>query len=67
MDKYYNLLYDNIFYERQLLLLLSITNPEYLKVKGYTQEDINIIKDIADSKIHRQKLLKEYFARELIE
>ena len=66
MEKYYELLYDNIFYERQLVLLLAITDPGYLKVKGYTDSDVKMIKDIADSKIHRQKLLKEYFASQLL-
>ena len=44
MDNYYEMLDDCVFYERQLILLLSIINPEYLKVKRYTQNDIGIHK-----------------------
>ena len=54
------------FYERHPTLTLAITSPEYLKVKGYTQKDKEINKNFGEEKIHRQKLLKKYFARNLI-
>ena len=44
MDKYYNLLYDNVFYERQIILLLSITNPEYLKIKDILSKTSILLK-----------------------
>ena len=49
------------------ILLLSLTDPDILKQSKFTDDEINIIKDIALSKLHRQRILKEHIAMDLLE
>ena len=49
------------------LLLLSITDPDILKQSKLTDDEINIIKNVAVEKIHRQRILKEYHAVSFLE
>ena len=67
MEQYFARLFENIHDERSLILLLSLTDSNILLQSGFTENEINIIKNIALEKIHRQKSLKEYIALQLIE
>ena len=66
MEQYFAKLFDNINHERSLILLLSLTDSNILLQYGFTENEINIIKNIALEKIHRQKSLKEYIAMNLM-
>ena len=67
MENYFIKLFDNIHYERSLILLSSLTDPDILRQSKFTDDEIEIIKYIALEKLHRQKILKEYHAMSLLE
>ena len=60
-------MFEDIRYERSLILLLSLVEPDILQQSKFTDHEINIIKDIALDKIHRQCILKEIKAMDILE
>ena len=67
MEQYFDNNFEDVRHERSLLLLLAIVEPDILKQSKFTDHEINIIKDIASDKIHRQRILKEIKAMDLLE
>ena len=67
MEQYFNTIFEDIRYERALIILLSSVEPDILKQSKFTDNEVNIIKDIALEKIFRLRYLKEYFALDLLE
>ena len=67
MEQYFNTIFEDIRYERSLILLLSLIEPDILKQSKFTDHEVSIIKDIALEKIFRQKNLKEIVALDLLE
>ena len=67
MEAYFNTIVEDIRYERSLIFLLSLTEPDILKQSKFTDHEIEIIKNIALEKIFRQKNLKEIVALDLLE
>ena len=67
MNQFFSILFEDIRYERSLILVLSLVEPDFLKLSKFTDHEINIIKDIALDKIHRQRILKEIKAMDLLE
>ena len=67
MEQYFSNLFEDIRYERSVILLLSLTDPDILRQSKFTDPEINIIKDIALDKIHRHCILKEIKAMDLLE
>ena len=67
MEAYFNTIFEDIRYERGLILLLSLTEPDILKQSKFNDHEIEIIKNIALEKIFRQKNLKEIVALDLLE
>ena len=67
MEQYFNTIFEDIRHERSLILLLSIVEPDILKQSKFTDDEINIIKNIALEKLHRQRTLKEIVALDLLE
>ena len=65
MENYFISLFEDVRHERSLILLLSLTDEGILKQSGFTITEIKNIKNIALEKIHRQKMLKEYYALQL--
>ena len=65
MENYFISLFEDVRHERSLFLLLSLTDEGILKQSGFTIYEIKIIKNIALEKIHRQKMIKEYYALHL--
>ena len=65
MENYFISLFEDVRHEKSLILLLSLTDEGKLKQRGFTINEIKIIKNIALEKIHRQKMLKEYYALQL--
>ena len=67
MEAHFSNLFEDIRYERSLILLLSLTDPDILKQSKFTDDEINIIKNLASEKLYRQRILKEYHAVSLLE
>ena len=67
MEAYFIAIFDDIRHERSLILLLSIVETSILKQSKFTDHEIEIIKNIALEKLHRQRILKEHVAMDLIE
>ena len=67
MESYFAMMFEDIRHERSLILLLSLTDPDILKQSKFTDDEINIIKNLALEKLHRQRILKEYHAVSLLE
>ena len=67
MEAYFNRILEDIRHERSLILLLSLVEPDILKKSKFLDHEIEIIKNIALEKLHRQRNLKEINALELLE
>ena len=67
MEAYFATMFEDVRHERTLILLLSLTDPDILKQSKFTDHEINIIKNLALEKLHRQRILKEYHAVSLFE
>ena len=67
MEAYFATMFEDVRHERCLLLILSLVEPDKLKQSKFTDDEINIIKNLALGKLHRQRILKEHFAMDLIE
>ena len=67
MEAYFNTIFEDIRHERSLILLLSIVEPDILRQSKFLDHEIEIIKNIALDKLHRQRNLKEIVALELLE
>ena len=67
MEQYFDNIFEDIRHERSLILLLSLTDSDILRQSKFTDHEIDIIKNIALEKLHRQKNLEEIFALDLLE
>ena len=67
MEQYFNTIFEDVRHERSLILLLSLTDPDILKQSKFTDDEIEIIKNLALEKLHRQRILKEHIALDLLE
>ena len=67
METYFNTIFEDIRHERSLIPLLSLIEPDILKQSKFTDHEIDIIKNIALEKLHRQRNLKEIVALDLLE
>ena len=67
MEQYFSKLFEDIRYERSMIILLSLIEKDISKQRKITDDEINFIKDIALNKIHRQRILKEINAVDLLE
>ena len=67
MEAYFNTIFEDIRHERSPILLLSLVEPDILKQSKFTIDEIEIIKNIALEKVHRQRILKEVIAMDLLE
>ena len=67
MEEYFTTIFEDVRHERSLILLLSLTDSDILKQSKFTDDEINIIKSLALEKLHRQRILKEHIAMDLLE
>ena len=67
MEAYFNTIFENVRHERSLILLLSLVEPSILKQSKFTDHEIEIFKNLAPEKLHRQRILKEQTALDLLE
>ena len=59
MEQYFNTIFEDIRYERSLILLLSLVEPDILKQSKFNDHEIDIIKNIGLEKLHRQRNLRQ--------
>ena len=64
MEQYFATMFEDVRHERSLILLLSLTDPDILRQSKFTDDEIEIIKNLSLEKIHRQK---EVAAMDLLE
>ena len=67
MEAYFNTISENVRHERSPIFLLSLVDPDILRQRKFTDHEIDIIKNIALEKLYRQRNLKEYVAKDLLE
>ena len=67
MEAYFATMFEDVRHERSLVLLLSLTDPDILRQSKFTDDEVNIIKNLALEKLHRQRILKEHVAMDLLE
>ena len=67
MEQYFDNVFEDVRHERSLILLLSLVEPDILRQNKFLDHEIEIIKNIALEKLHRQRNLKEIIALELLE
>ena len=67
MEAYFNTFFEEIRHERSLILLLSLVESDILRQSKFTDHEVDIIKNIALEKLHRQRNLKEIIALDLLE
>ena len=65
MEAYFNTIFEDVRHERSLILLFSLVEPSILKQRKNTDHEIEIIKNLALEKLHRQRNLKERVALDL--
>ena len=67
MEQNFDSIFEDVRHERSLMLLLSIVEPDIFRQKKFLDHEIEIIKNIALEKLHRQRNPKEIVASELLE
>ena len=67
MEAYFNTIFEDIRHERSPILLLSLVEPSILAQSKFTDHEIEIIENLALEKLHRQRILKEHIAMDLLE
>ena len=67
MEVYFSNLFEDVRHERSIVLTLSLTDPDILKQSKFTDDEINLKKNIALEKLHRQRTLKKYHAVSILE
>ena len=58
MEQFFATMFENNRHERSLILLLSLKDPDILKQSKFTDDEINIMKNLALEKLHTQRILK---------
>ena len=67
MESYFSNLFEDVKHERSLKILLSLSDPDIMEQGKFTDDEVKIITNLALEKLHRQRILKEYFAVSLLE
>ena len=67
MEQYFTTMFEDVTHERNLILLLSLTDPDIIKQSKFTDHEKEILNNLAFEKLHRQRILKEYVAASLLE
>ena len=67
MEANFSNLFEDVRHERSLILLLPLTDPDKLKQSKFTDDEKEIIRNLAPEKLHKQRILKEHVAMDLLE
>ena len=65
MEAYFATMFEDVRYERSLQLLLSLRDPDILKQSKFTDDEVDILKNLAREKLYRQRIMKEHVAMDL--
>ena len=63
MEQNFAMMFEDVRHERSLVFLLSLTDPKMLPQSKLTDHEIDVIKNLALEKFHRQRILKEHTAK----
>ena len=67
MEAYFSTMFEDIGHARSLILFLSLSDPNILRQSKFTDGEIEIMKNLALEKLHKQRLSKEHVAINLLE
>ena len=67
MEAYFSTMFEDVRHERSLILFLSLDDSDILKQSKFTDDEIQIIKNLALEKLYRQRISKEHVAMDLLE
>ena len=67
MEAFFATMFEDVRHERSLVLIISLVEPDILKQSKFTDDEINIIKNLALEKLRWQRILKEHVAMDLLE
>ena len=60
-------MFEDVRHEGSLILLLSLVEPDIWKQSKITDQENDVIKNITLEKLHRERILKETVALDLLE
>ena len=60
MEANFSNLLEDVTRERSLIILLSLRDPDISKQSKFIDDELNILKNLALERLHRQRLLKDY-------
>ena len=60
-------MFEHVRLERSLILILSVRDPDILRQSKLTDDEIEIIKNLALENLYGQRILKEHVAMDLLE
>ena len=66
MEQNFATMFEDIRYERSLILLLSLIDPDTIRQTKITDFEIKILQKLALQNIHRQRNVKEFIALDLL-
>ena len=61
------MMFEDVRQERFSILIVSLPDPDRLGQSKFTDYEIDVIKNLASGKVHRQRILKEHVAMSLLE
>ena len=67
MEAYVKTIFEDVRRERSPMILLSLVEPDIFRQRRFLDHEIEINKNIAPEKLHRQRNLKEIIALKLLE
>ena len=67
MEEYFPVMFEDLRLERSLFLLLSLTDPDFLRQSKITDFEIDIFASLASEKLHRQNVLEERLAMSFLQ
>ena len=67
MEEYLATIFEDVRHERSPIYFLSLIEPDILKQSKFTDDETDIFKKFALEKLHRQRILKESIALDLLE
>ena len=67
MEAYFDTIFEDVRHERNLILLLSLVETDILKQNKFTDHEIDFNENLPLEKLHRQRMMKETIALDLLE
>ena len=54
MEQFFATMFEDLRYERSLVFLITLTDPDAIKQSKFTEHQTKLLKNIALEKLHRQ-------------